>query len=205
MSLGVTVCIALASWRQGEGVSTGANALARVYPFRYARTMTTVRNLRSLAEVTQTDLARAARTSQPTVAAYEAGTKSPTLATVERLAAAVGMEAVVVYVSPLTREDRRSLALHHVIAQRLRRDPDTVLGVARRNLAKTRDAHPHAHELLNEWRDILERPVSSIVETLVDPSMHARALRQLTPFAGVLSPRERSVAYSRFAASERRR
>ncbi len=167
--------------------------------------MTTVRNLRLLAEVTQTDLARAAKTSQPTVAAYEAGTKSPTLATVERLAASVGMEAVVVYVSPLTREDRRSLALHHVIAQRLRRDPETVLGIARRNLAKMSEAHPHAHELLDEWRNVLERPASSIVATMVDPSMHARALRQLTPFAGTLSAKERSVAYTRFAASERRR
>lgn len=167
--------------------------------------MTTVRDLRSLAEVTQADLARAAKTSQPTVAAYEAGTKSPTLATVERLAASVGMEAVVVYVSPLTREDRRSLALHHVIAQRLRQDPEAVLGIARRNRDKMSEAHPHAHELLDEWHDILERPVSSIVETMVDPSMHARALRQVTPFAGVLSPAERSVAYTRFATRERRR
>ncbi len=167
--------------------------------------MTTVRDLRSLAEVTQTDLARAARTSQPTVAAYEAGTKSPTLTTLKRLAASVGMEAVVVYVSPLTREDRRSLALHRVIAQRLRHDPDTVLGVAWTNLQKMSDAHPHAHELIDEWRNILERPVLSIVETMVDPSMHARALRHVTPFAGVLSQTERTAAYTRFAASERRR
>ncbi len=167
--------------------------------------MTTVRDLRSLAEVTQTDLARAAKTSQPTVAAYEAGSKSPTLATVGRLAASVGMEAVVVYVSPLTREDRRSLALHHVIAQRLRRDPEAVLGIARRNRERMSKARPHAHKLLDEWRDILERPVATIVETMVDPSMHARALRQVTPFAGVLSPTERSVAYTRFATTERRR
>lgn len=164
--------------------------------------MTTVRDLRSLAEVTQTALARAARTSQPTIAAYEAGAKSPTLSTVERLAASVGMEAVVVYVSPLTREDRRSLALHRAIAHRLRQDPDTVLGVARRNLDKMSDAHPDAHQLLDEWHNVLGRPVTIIVETMLDPSTHARALRQVTPFAGVLSPTERASVYSRFTVSE---
>ncbi|MFV1971581.1 MAG: hypothetical protein ACC683_11345, partial [Acidimicrobiia bacterium] len=91
------------------------------------------------------------------------------------------------------------------IAQRLRHEPDTVLGVARRNLHAMSEAHPDAHELIDEWYNILERPVTSIVEAMVDPSMHARDLRQVTPFAGVLSPTERAEAYTRFAASERRR
>ncbi len=167
--------------------------------------MTTVRNLRSLAEVTQAELARAAGTSQPTIAAYEAGSKSPTLSTVERLAASVGKEAVVVFVPPLTREDRRSLALHRAIAKELRRDPETVLEAAERNLDRMSEQHPHAHRLVDEWRDILTRPVESIIESILDPSVHGRDLRQVTPFAGVLSAADRTAVYTRFANEERRR
>ncbi len=167
--------------------------------------MTTVRNLRSLAEVTQAELARAAGTSQPTVAAYETGSKSPRLSTVERLAASVGKEAVVVFVAPLTREDRRSLAVHRAIAKQLRRDPEPVLQAAEKNLERMSEQHPHAHGLVDEWRDILDRPIESIIETMNDPSIHARDLRQVTPFAGVISAAERTAAYARFADEERRR
>jgi len=167
--------------------------------------MTAVRNLRSLADVTQTELARAAQTSQPTVAAYESGSKSPTLSTLERLATSVGKEAVVVFVSPLTREDRRSLALHRAIARHLTNDPATVLAIAGENLELLGEQHPHASKLLVEWRHILERPVETIIETLLDPSMHARDLRKVTPFAGVLSVAERTAVYSSFRDRESRR
>jgi len=167
--------------------------------------MATVRNLRSLTEVTQAELARAAGTSQPTIAAYETGSKSPTLSTVERLAASVGKEAVVVFVPPLTREDRRSLAVHQAIATQLRRDPDSVLEVAERNLDRMSEQHPHAHRLVNEWRDILTRPIESIIESMMDPSVHGRDLRQVTPFAGVISAADRAAVYARFADEERRR
>ena len=166
--------------------------------------MTTVRDLRSLTDVTQTELARAAGTSQPTVAAYESGSKSPTLTTVDRLATSVGKEAVVVFVAPLTREDRRSLALHRKIAQRLRQAPETVLETAQTNVQQMREQHPHARTLLDEWDRILARPVESIIETLVDPSTHTRDLRNVTPFAGVLTDAERTAVYKRFTEVERR-
>lgn len=160
--------------------------------------MTTVRNLRSLAEVTQSELAHAAGTSQPTVAAYETGSKSPTLSTVERLAASVGREAVVVFVTPLTRQDKRSLAIHRAIALKLRHDPTTVLKDAQTNLKRLTEQHPHVIQLLNDWANILDRPVESIIEAMLDPSEHARELRHVTPFAGVLSPTERASVYRRF-------
>ena len=165
--------------------------------------MTTVRNLRALTEVTQTELARAAGTSQPTVAAYESGSKSPTLTTVERLAMSVGKEAVVVFVAPLTREDRRSLLLHGAIAKQLRRDPETTLQIAETNLDRMSEQHPDASRLLNEWGTILARSVESIIETMLNPSLHARDLRQVTPFAGVLAAAERTAVYTRFSDTER--
>jgi transcriptional regulator with XRE-family HTH domain len=83
-----------------------------------------VRRLRNVAGVTQAALAEAAGTSQPAIAAYEAGRKSPTLATLRRLARSVGLEVTVEFVPPLTREERRSLFLHRAIVRTLAEDPD---------------------------------------------------------------------------------
>ncbi len=167
--------------------------------------MTTIQDLRTSAQVTQTALASAAGTSQPTIAAYESGAKSPTIRTIERLASSVGREAVVVYVTPLTREDRRSLLLHRRIAGKLLADPEDVLKIAGRNLAHMVDRHPGARTLFEEWEDILKRPVDAIIDAMLDPGVHARDLRQVTPFAGVLSASERADVYSKFSSAESRR
>jgi hypothetical protein len=41
------------------------------------------------------------------------------------------------------------------------------------------------------------------VDVLLDPRPRARELRQVTPFAGVLSARERARAYRSFSSSEK--
>lgn len=156
-----------------------------------------IAGLRRRASVSQVELAAAAGTSQPTIAAYEAGRKSPTLRTVERLAASVGLEAIVVFVPPMTREDRRSLELHRCIAPALLHDPKSMRRTARRNLTRMAVANPGARRLLGEWRRALEGPVEELVELLVDPGQRARDLRQVTPFAGVLSAQDRWLAHRR--------
>jgi transcriptional regulator with XRE-family HTH domain len=167
--------------------------------------MNAIRQLRERRGLTQSRLAELAHTSQPTIAAYEAGTKSPNLRTLERLARSVGLEAVVEYVPPLTREDRRSLALHRAIARRLEEEPEPTLSHARRNLRKMARQHAGARPLLSRWRALLDRPLEEILEVLVDPRPSARELRHVTPFAGVLSARERAQVYQLFARTEARR
>jgi len=103
----------------------------------------------------------------------------------------------------MTREDRRSLALHEVIAQRLIENPVAVLERARITLGLMTEKHPGAAPLLTEWDAILLRPASEIADVLLDPRPRARELRQVTPFAGILTPAERAKIYRRFAASER--
>ena len=164
--------------------------------------MNVIEDLRRSVDSTQADLAARAGTSQPTVAAYEAGTKSPTLRTLERLAAAVGREVVVSFVRPMTREDRRSLCLHRAIADKLLREPDPTLERAHRNLDRMRSQHPGAESLLEEWDRVLRLPLEEIVEVMADPRMRARDLRQVTPFAGVLTADERARVYRRFAESD---
>ena len=166
--------------------------------------MDPVRALRERAALTQQSLARAGGTSQPTIAAYETGRKSPTMHTLQRLASAVGLQATIAYTTPLTREERRSLALHRAIARRLADDPAAVIAQARRNLARMRARPGQAMQLLREWEVILDRPVPALLSVLTDPAEWARELRHVTPLAGVLSASEREVVYRAFAADERR-
>jgi transcriptional regulator with XRE-family HTH domain len=167
--------------------------------------MNEVKRLRRTAGVSQSALARAAGTSQPTVAAYEAGRKSPTLRTLHRLVKAIGFDMFVDFYPSLTREERRSLFLHRAIAERLAEDPELVLRLARRNLERMREANPGAAPLLREWAVLLERPLEDLLPALADPSPRARELRQVTPFAGVLSAPERASVYRAFAREEEKR
>ena len=163
-----------------------------------------VKELRTSVGMTQAELAEAAETSQPTIAAYESGAKSPNLRTLERLARATGRDLTVSFVPPLTREDRRSLKLHLAIAEKLTEDPSAVLRRARHNLRRMSAQHPGARDLLQEWNRVLRRSVAEVVEVLTDPGLRARDLRQVTPFAGVLNQRERTRAYAEFREEEER-
>ena len=161
--------------------------------------------LRRAVGVTQAALAGAAGTSQPTIAAYETGRKSPTLDTVRRLAESVGLSMSVQFHPPLTREDRRSIWLHRAIALRLEERPRWVLQRARETLKKMRNANPGARQLLDEWGVLLKRSIPELSPVLTDPGARARELRQVTPFAGVLSAEERAMVYRAFAEEERKR
>ena len=164
--------------------------------------MNPVRMLREAAGLTQQQLATFAGTSQSTIAVYESDRKSPTWRTVERLAQAVACHVNVRCLPPLTREDRRSLALHAAIAARLQDDPTGVLARARVSLKRMQLLHPGARPLLEEWRLLLRRPLSALIPVLLDPAPWSRELRQVTPFTGVLSARQRAEVYRQFARDE---
>ena len=121
----------------------------------------------------------------------------------ERLAQSAGCHLEVRYLPPLTREDRRSLALHAAIVARLRDDPPAVLAKARASLGRMRTLHPGARRLLDEWRLLLRRPLAALLPMMLDPSPWSRELRQVTPFTGILSARERTEVYQAFARFER--
>ena len=165
--------------------------------------MNPILTLRTQATLTQAALARVGGTSQPAIAAYEAGRKSPMVSTVRRLAKAVGLEAAVTYHPPLTREDRRSLVLHRAIAKRLCEDPEGVLEQARRTLQRMIERARGDSQTLREWGVFLDRSLPALLPLLADPDPWARELRHVTPFAGVLSARERAAAYGAFANEER--
>ena len=54
------------------------------------------------------------------------------------------------------------------------------------------------------WQELLARPIEVLLPLLVEDSERMAALRQATPFAGVLSPQERWAIYARFEPSSPR-
>ena len=115
--------------------------------------MDVFRQIRTCADLTQSELAVRAGTSQPTIAQYEAGTKSPTVRTVERLAHAAGLHVELTVSPRLTREDRRCIALHRAIALHLATQPGVTLARARKTLAGPQDTcWPATH-----WRACVRR------------------------------------------------
>ena len=166
--------------------------------------MNPVAEIRRVGDLTQAELAERGGTSQPTIAAYESGRTSPTLRTLRRLAGAAGLEVAMQFVPTMTREDRRSLAWHREISRKLIEDGDSVMAKARVNVEIMLDANPGAAPLLLAWKQILRGPVSAILAILADSGVAARESRAVTPFAGVLSARERRDVLLAFRDQEYR-
>lgn len=105
----------------------------------------------------------------------------------------------------LTRDQQRSLWLHRVVAGKVALDPDRTLALARRNLERLRAQHPAGGVTadFDEWEALLDGPVEALVATLVAPSRRAVELRQNSPFAGVLTERERAKALAAFRSATR--
>ena len=86
--------------------------------------------------------------------------------------------------------EERSLAIHHVVANRLREDPRLIEAARARVDRWLADGSVHP-VYAAAWRELLSGPSERLLETLIDPSERARALRQCSPFAGVVDPRTR--------------
>jgi transcriptional regulator with XRE-family HTH domain len=160
--------------------------------------MNLIRLLRLQTGVTQQELAFAAGTSQSTISAYEAGSKSPTLRTIENLSHSLGLEMVTTFMPRLTREDKRSLAFHHAIADILREDPVPALSRTSQNLEKLSINQPGARMLFERWKHWLTLPLEELISNLLDPLPDAREMRQVSPFSGILKAQDRTRILRQF-------
>lgn len=99
--------------------------------------------------------------------------------------------------------DLFSLELGKATATRLRQDPDGTLRLARANLARMRQVHSDgsADPWFDTWDVLLDGPPEAVVAVLVTDDEPSRQLRQNTPFAGVLTDRERQALIRRLRAS----
>lgn len=100
------------------------------------------------------------------------------------------------------RIDRRSLMLHRAIAEKLRADP-SLLAIAYDNLDRWSVNVPRSKPYWDAWRELLSRPLEDMLEAMLDPGERMTAMRQTSPFAGVLTPRERWAIYDEFARENR--
>gem|GEM_PF-564615 len=89
--------------------------------------------------------------------------------------------------------DARSLAMDRLIAQRLRETP-AVLDKARSVLAKwMTSCDASVRPVFEEWRAILDGPISGVFAVLEGVDERSTRLRQSSPFCGILTPAERTA------------
>ncbi len=84
----------------------------------------------------------------------------------------------------------RSIALHKAVGQKLLLKPELV-EETRLRVESLYQEGKLAQFYRDEWQAVLRQPLEQLVTFLSDDSEHARELRQATPFAGIIGPRER--------------
>lgn len=97
--------------------------------------------------------------------------------------------------------DARSLALHGLVADKIRRDP-ALLDRVRANLTRWRGlATPNERPYLDEWARLVDAGLEPCLAVATEDSERAATLRQSSPFTGILTPRERFAFLGRWNAS----
>jgi hypothetical protein len=100
----------------------------------------------------------------------------------------------------LTRDQERSIWLHHAVAGKLALDPEGVLATARSNLEGLLAVHAEGRSMpwLAGWATVLQSGAKAVLDMLTSRDELAVELRQNSPFAGVLTERERRTALAAF-------
>jgi hypothetical protein len=87
--------------------------------------------------------------------------------------------------------DRRSLDLHRLVAEKLRRDP-ALFVTAQETLARWRQVvGPETQPYLSEWARLFDSGMDAVIQAALEDSEHGAALRQCSPLSCLLSNRER--------------
>lgn len=97
-----------------------------------------------------------------------------------------------------SRLDERSLAMHRLIARKLRTDP-TLLEKARQNVRRWQKQDGSPRLALAEWEQILRGSPRQVADFIAGRSERATRLRQSSPFAGILTEAERKAIYESYS------
>ena len=93
--------------------------------------------------------------------------------------------------------EQRILAQHRIVANRLLADPEKVIRFASANLKRWSDGYSKEERprWMDDWSRLLSDSPEAVVEILTSNSEEANRLRSSSPFAGIVSPRERWEIY----------
>jgi hypothetical protein len=107
-----------------------------------------------------------------------------------------GIHLLVCDTECMRRENLKSIALHKAVVVKLRENPEFVLQKANSNLLKTEKkvTGKSGASWIYDWKNALNGSVENLVKFMLDTSEYANSLRQVSPFAGVLSNKERMTA-----------
>ncbi|WP_242392874.1 hypothetical protein [Anaeromyxobacter oryzisoli] len=87
--------------------------------------------------------------------------------------------------------DARSLALHRLVAEKVRHEP-ALFAKAQATLARwLGECTPRERRYLEEWQRAFQQGMQTALALAEEDSERGRTLRQSSPFAGVIAPRER--------------
>jgi hypothetical protein len=86
---------------------------------------------------------------------------------------------------PHSLHDERSLAIHKLVAERIRADP-SVLDVPRKRVAEWQRTCTMNPKYPQAWTEMLNGPIDRLLDLLVDPGEWATELRHVSPFAGMI-------------------
>lgn len=87
-------------------------------------------------------------------------------------------------------QDLRSKVLHIEVGRKLIRQPELLNG-ARHRLQRMYGTIPYSKVYLDRWDNLLSGPLEEILKVLGTEDEESKALRHVSPFAGVLSDEER--------------
>ena len=167
-----------------------------------------VRQMRRSTRLSQRAFATLTGTSGPTVAAYENGHKEARVSTLRRLALDAGLELRfrLVHLDPgealRQRRELRSLAVAAATAAEVARDFGRARRLAEQNLGLAEEivGATAAKRWVEEWRRVLEMGPNAVRDALLEPGDHGHDLRQMSPFAGLLSDEARQAVLHATAA-----
>lgn len=87
--------------------------------------------------------------------------------------------------------DARSLAMHQLVVDKIRRHPQLISHVSE-NLSHWRGTvSARTMPYIDAWQALLDQGTEEVLRVAIEDSPYATAMRQSTPFAGVLTPQER--------------
>jgi len=91
--------------------------------------------------------------------------------------------------------DNISFQLHHIVKSELLANPTRVIKIANSNLDKWASRYGYKPKWMSEWEQIINNGVSTIIEILDGQDEKSILLRSSSPFAGVISNKDRMKVF----------